>query len=63
MLYFHDGHSDFPHGAGASDPGWYFYPDGDTSRPEPLGPFDSAAAATSAGYHFAQFYTESRKED
>jgi hypothetical protein len=53
MPHFHDGVSDFPHGAGPSDPGWYWYPDG-LDQPEPLGPFPSEAAARSAGYHFAE---------
>jgi hypothetical protein len=53
MLHFHDGVSDFPHGAGPSDSGWYFYPDGVIS-PEPLGPFPTSLAARSAGYHFAE---------
>jgi hypothetical protein len=44
MLYFHDGLSDFPHGAGPSDSGWYCYPFGDTSVP-PNGPYASEADA------------------
>jgi len=44
MLFFHDGLSDFPHGAGPSGAGWYVYPFGDTSVP-PNGPYSSEADA------------------
>lgn len=36
MPFYHDGNSDFPHGAGASEPGWYAY-----VGAEPDGPFAS----------------------
>jgi hypothetical protein len=52
LLHFHDGVSDFPRGAGPSDPGWYCYPDG--VAPEPLGPFVSESQARSAGFHFSE---------
>ena len=57
FLHFHDGVSDFPHGAGPSEPGWYAYPDG-ISVPEPLGPFGSESQARSAAYHFRSLNEE-----
>lgn len=53
MPFFHDGVSDFPHGAGPSDAGWYFYVDG-VPHPEPLGPFFTRSAAVSTGYHYSE---------
>lgn len=38
MLHYHDGLTDFPHGAGASLPGWYVYEQEDMLD-EPTGPF------------------------
>ena len=56
MLHFHDGHRDFPHGAGPSEAGWYFYCDG--VHNEPLGPFRSPEEARSAAYHWNQLQVE-----
>jgi hypothetical protein len=40
ILYFHTGKADFPHGAGASEPGYYVY---DTmTDDEPVGPLAEA---------------------
>lgn len=44
QLHYHDGQADFPHGAGASEPGWYVYETEDLSD-EPSGPFPTREAA------------------
>jgi len=43
IVIYHDGQADFPHGAGPSDEGWYFYPEG--IAPEPYGPFETEGEA------------------
>ena len=48
MLFYHDGVLDFPHGAGPSEAGWYFYTRDDLFRPgpcEPVGPYETVALA------------------
>jgi hypothetical protein len=62
MLHYHDGHADFPHGAGPSEAGYYFYFHG-VVAPEPLGPFRSPEEARSAAYHYAQFLTECQADE
>jgi len=48
MVYYHDGVQDFPHGAGPSEVGFYYYPFGVVSS-EPLGPYATEAEAWLAG--------------
>jgi hypothetical protein len=47
IIHYHTGRDDFPHGAGPSEPGWYYYPDGNTSSP-PNGPYPTKDAMESA---------------
>jgi hypothetical protein len=37
-IWYHDGRSDFPHGAGPSEEGWYFYLNSDM-KSQPNGPY------------------------
>ena len=39
FIHYHNGKDDFPHGAGASDPGYYVYEN--ETDDEPSGPFDT----------------------
>ncbi len=49
MIHYHDGIHDFPHGAGPSEKGYYYYPHGDLSA-EPLGPYVTEAEAWLSGH-------------
>jgi len=46
-LHFHDGRSDFPHGAGPSERGWYVY-HGDPGYAPPNGPYATKDEAEKA---------------
>lgn len=46
LFHYHDGEADFPHGAGASEPGWYIYTD--MADDEPSGPL--IAVPVNVGY-------------
>lgn len=49
MLYhYHDGVADFPHGAGASEVGWYVYRSFEDQ--EPSGPYRTIAEAITAAF-------------
>lgn len=43
LFHYHDGDADFPHGAGASEIGWYVYDGLDCD--EPSGPYPTISAA------------------
>lgn len=47
-IHYHNGEADFPHGAGASDEGYYVYP-AFPMRDEPDGPFDTLTEAVKEG--------------
>jgi hypothetical protein len=49
MIHYHDGVHDFPHGAGPSEVGYYYYPFADLSA-EPLGPYVTEAEAWLSGH-------------
>jgi hypothetical protein len=42
ILYYHTGKVDFPHGAGASEPGYYVYDS--MADDEPIGPIEATVA-------------------
>jgi len=49
VIFYHDGLTDFPHGAGPSEPGWYYYNSIPESRyVEPSGPFTTFEDAQAA---------------
>jgi len=50
MLYWHDGKKDFPHGAGPSEEGWYYYPE-KNMKVEPNGPYATEEEALMS-YHY-----------
>lgn len=49
-IYYHNGDADFPHGAGASDEGFYIYPNHQMVD-EPNGPYDTLTEAVDNGGH------------
>jgi len=54
-IHYHDGEQDFPHGAGASDPGWYIYVGAISPDSEPDGPWPTFIdAATTAALHLGE---------
>lgn len=60
VLYYHGGEGDFPHGAGASEPGYYIYTlhpteDGTVFQPEPEWLEAEGAKAGQKGGRFTHF--------
>lgn len=49
-IHYHDGDADFPHRAGASDEGFYIYPNHQMVD-EPNGPYDTLTEAVDNGGH------------